>query len=46
MGCNSIFFEIEFRNNGKINISGITSTEMVCKKHGTGKCFPEKISQI
>ena len=31
MGCNSIFFKIEFRNNEKINISEITSTEMACK---------------
>lgn len=31
MGCNSIFFKIEFKNNEKINISEITSTEMACK---------------
>ena len=31
MGCNNIFFRIEFKNKGKINISEIGSTEMACK---------------
>lgn len=31
MGCNRIFFRSEFKDNGKIKISEIASTEMMCQ---------------
>ncbi|WP_312089012.1 META domain-containing protein [Chryseobacterium sp.] len=31
MGCNRIFFEMEFKNNNRIEISGIRSTYMSCE---------------
>ncbi|MCJ8155594.1 META domain-containing protein [Chryseobacterium sp. SSA4.19] len=30
MGCNKIFFYTEFRNSGKLKISGLGSTMMAC----------------
>lgn len=30
MGCNRLFFFSEFKNNGKLKISGIGSTMMAC----------------
>ncbi len=30
MGCNEIFFSSEFKNNGKVKISEISSTEKAC----------------
>lgn len=46
MGCNSIFFKIEFKNNGKINISGIGSTEMVCKNMELENAFLKKFGNM
>ncbi|WP_326981709.1 META domain-containing protein [Chryseobacterium sp. MYb264] len=31
VGCNNIFFTSEFKNNGKVKISGIGSTEKACQ---------------
>lgn len=31
MGCNRMFFTSEFKNNGKVKISGVGSTMMVCQ---------------
>ena len=31
MGCNKMFFTSEFKNNGKVKISGVGSTLMACE---------------
>jgi len=31
MGCNTMFFTSEFKNNGKVKISGFGSTMMACR---------------
>ena len=39
MGCNQIFFLAELRNNGKVKISGIGSTEMACQNMEVENAF-------
>jgi heat shock protein HslJ len=46
MGCNRIFFTAELKNNGKINISEIGSTEMICKNMELENAFMKKIGNM
>lgn len=46
MGCNRIFFISEFKINGKINISGLGSTEMACEDMGLENAFMEKFKNM
>lgn len=46
MGCNNILFQIEFKNNGKVNISGIGSTEMACKNMELENAFLKKFGNM
>jgi heat shock protein HslJ len=39
MGCNKIFFSAELKNNGRIKISEIRSTEMACKNMDLENAF-------
>jgi len=39
MGCNTIFFQAEFKNNGKIHILEIVNTEMACKNRELETAF-------
>lgn len=46
MGCNNIFFKIEFKNNRKINISEIGNTEMACKNMELENAFLKKFGNM
>lgn len=46
MGCNKIFFTFEFKNNGKIKISEIGSTEMACQNMNIENAFLKKFGTM
>jgi len=46
MGCNSIFFQIELKNNGKVKISEIGSTEMACQNMALENAFMKKFGSM
>lgn len=46
MGCNSIFFVAELKNNGKISISGIGNTEMACRNMELENAFMKKFGSM
>lgn len=46
MGCNKIFFTTEFKNNGKLNISNLGSTEMACQNMSLENAFIKKFGNM
>lgn len=46
MGCNRIFFIAELKNNGKVKISEIGSTEMACQNMKLENAFIKKFSNM
>lgn len=46
MGCNKIIFTFEFKNNGKIKISEIGSTEMACQNMNIENAFLKKFGTM
>lgn len=46
MGCNRMFFTAEFKNNGKVEISGLGSTMMACQNMDLETAFSKKIEKI
>lgn len=46
MGCNKIFFTIEFKNNGKLKISNLGSTEMACQNMNLENAFLKKFGNM
>lgn len=46
MGCNRIFFTAQFKNNGKVKISGLGSTEMTCQKMNLEDAFLKKFGNM
>ncbi|MBW7675412.1 META domain-containing protein [Chryseobacterium sp. LJ756] len=46
MGCNSIFFLAELKNNGKISISEVGSTMTACKNMELENAFTKKFESM
>ncbi|KQT22415.1 hypothetical protein ASG31_03575 [Chryseobacterium sp. Leaf404] len=46
MGCNSLFFATEIRNSGKMKVSDIGSTEMMCKNMKMEEAFLKALPKI
>jgi len=46
MGCNRIFFISAFKNNGKLKISGLRSTEMACQNMSLEEAFINRFSHM
>ncbi|WP_343611432.1 META domain-containing protein [Chryseobacterium oranimense] len=46
MGCNSIFFTSEFKNGGKVKISGVGSTLKACQNMELETAFTRKFDKI
>ncbi|SIQ12969.1 heat shock protein HslJ [Chryseobacterium sp. RU37D] len=46
MGCNKMFFSSEFRNEGKVKISGIGSTMMACENMKLEGAFSENFKDM
>ncbi|GAB0154919.1 hypothetical protein CHRYSEOSP005_01790 [Chryseobacterium sp. Alg-005] len=46
MGCNKMFFTSEFKNNGKVKISGVRSTMMACQNMDLETAFTESFDKI
>lgn len=46
MGCNKIFFTTEFKNNGKLKISNLGSTEMACQNMSLENAFIKKFGNM
>ncbi|CEJ68029.1 META domain protein [Chryseobacterium oranimense G311] len=46
MGCNSIFFTSEFKNGGKVKISGVGSTLKACQNMELETAFTRKFDKM
>lgn len=46
MGCNKIFFVAEFKNNERMKISGLGSTEMACNNSSLEDAFLRKFEKM
>ncbi|ASK31343.1 heat-shock protein [Chryseobacterium sp. T16E-39] len=46
MGCNRMFFTGEFKNNGKMKISGVGSTMMACQDMKLERAFVNSFERI
>lgn len=46
MGCNRVFFTSEFKNNGKVKISGLGSTMMACQNMNLETSFQKKFEKM
>lgn len=46
MGCNRIFFTAQLKNNGKVKISGLGSTEMACQDMNLENAFLKKFGNM
>jgi len=46
MGCNSMFFTSEFKNGGKIKISGVGSTLKTCQNMELETAFSQKFDKM
>lgn len=46
MGCNKIFFSTEFKNNGKLKISNLGSTKMMCQNMNLENTFLKKFESM
>lgn len=46
MGCNRMFFTSEFKNNGKVKISGLGSTMMACQNMNLETSFQKKFEKM
>lgn len=46
MGCNRIFFTMEFKNKRKVKISGLGSTEMMCNDMNLETLFLESFEKM
>lgn len=46
MGCNRMFFTSEFKDSGKVNISGVGSTMMACQNMELENTFLKKIDKV
>jgi heat shock protein HslJ len=46
MGCNRMFFTSEFKNNGKVEISGIGSTMMACQNMDLETAFAKSFEKM
>lgn len=46
MGCNKIFFTTEIKNNGKLKISNLGSTEMACQNMSLENAFLKKFGNM
>lgn len=46
MGCNNIFFTSEFKNGGKVKISGVGSTLKACQNMELETAFTQKFDKM
>lgn len=46
MGCNRMFFNSEFKDDGKVKISGVGSTMMACQNQELETSFKEKFEKM
>ncbi|SDQ40666.1 heat shock protein HslJ [Chryseobacterium soldanellicola] len=46
MGCNRMFFTSEFKNNGKVEISGLGSTMMACQSMDIENAFSKSFEKM
>ncbi|UWX59751.1 META domain-containing protein [Chryseobacterium oranimense] len=46
MGCNSMFFTSEFKNGGKVKISGVGSTLKACQNMELETAFTQKFDKM
>lgn len=46
MGCNRMFFTSEFKNNGKMKVSGLGSTMMACQNMNLETSFQKKFEKV
>lgn len=46
MGCNKMFFTSEFKNNGKMKISGVGSTMMACQNMDLETAFAKSFDKM
>lgn len=46
MGCNRMFFNAEFKSNGKVKISGLGSTKMACQNMSLENSFAQSFGKM